>query len=126
VPHALPVVTVAGSQGVPGGSVRELGVPALDASGRFTLSQDAGRPLVMTFYSEACDCDPHLIAMQRFHVAHPEVRALAIDSFTLSKHVRNVVEARATYNVGVTGSASSVLQHPRRPLTVMLAPTVEW
>ena len=126
VPHALPVVTVAGSQGVPGGSVRELGVPALDASGRFTLSQHAGRPLVMTFYSEACDCDPHLIAMQRFHVAHPEVRALAIDSFTLSKHVRNVVEALGlTYNVGVDrlGRIAQSFAHPSSlPFTVMLAP----
>jgi hypothetical protein len=126
VPHALPVVTVAGSQAVTGGSVRELGVPALDASGRFTLSQDAGRSLVMTFYTEACDWDPHLIAMQRFHMAHPEARALAIDSFTVSKHVRNVVEALGlTYDVGVDrlGRIAQSFAHPSPlPFTVMLAP----
>ena len=126
VPKALPVVTVAGSERIPGGSVRELGVPALDASGRFTLSQDAGRPLVMTFYTEACDCDLHLIAMQRFHMAHPEVRALAIDSFTVSKHVRNVVEALGlTYDVGVDRLgriAQSFARPSPLPFTVMLAP----
>ena len=56
----------------------------------------------MTFYTEACNCDPHLTSMQRFHLAHPEVRVLAIDSFTGSKPVRNVVEdLRLTYVVGV-------------------------
>jgi len=126
VPHVIPVVTVAGTEDVLGGSVRELGVPAIDASGRFTLSQDAGRPLVMTFYNDACDCDPHLISMQRFHQAHPEVRVLAIDSFTGSNPVRNVVESLGlTYDVGVDQLgriAQSFAEPSALPFTVMLAP----
>ena len=126
VPQVIPVVTVAGSQGVPGGSVRELGVPAIDANGRFTLSQDAGRPLVMTFYNDACNCDPDLTSMQRFHLAHPEVRVLAIDSFTGSKPVRNVVESLGlTYDVGVDQLgriAQSFAEPSPLPFTVVLAP----
>ncbi|MDP9224230.1 MAG: hypothetical protein M3P18_10305, partial [Actinomycetota bacterium] len=126
VPQVLPVVTVAGTQAAPGGSVRELDVPAIDASGRFSLSQDAGRPLVVTFYTEACECDPHLTSMQRFHMAHPEVRALAIDSFTGSKPVRNVVDGLGlTFDVGVDqlGRIAQSFAHPSPlPFTVMLAP----
>jgi peroxiredoxin len=129
VPHVPPVVTVAGTQDVPGGRVREFSVPTIDASNRISLSQDAGRPLVMTFYTEACDCDPHLTSMERFHLAHTEVRVLAIDSFTGSKPVRNVVKSLGlTYDVGVDQLgriAQSFADPSPLPFTVMRDTTAE-
>ena len=79
----------------------------------------------MTFHNDACNCDPDLTSMQRFHLAHPEVRVLAVDPFT-GKPVRNVVESLGlTYDVGVDqlgGIAQSFAEPSLHPFTVVLAP----
>jgi len=81
---------------------------------------------VMTFYTSACHCDEHLRAMQAFHLAHPDVGALAVASFTGSTVPVDVTtNLKLTYDIGVDqlGRVATSFYHPSPlPFTVLVGP----
>ena len=125
-PRRVPTVGVSGTQNQQGGVVAGFQMPALDGTGGITWGRYAGHPLVMTFYTSACHCDEHLRAMQAFHLAHPDVGALAVASFTGSTVPVDVTtNLKLTYDIGVDqlGRVATSFYHPSPlPFTVLVGP----